>query len=238
MSINIIFSNKVTNNPSSNLVLFSNDKFDTKGLKKYLSDSELSYINGLLKNNDLKKKIFVFEVNSKKKIILISIKNNLKTSDVESLGADLYGRINYGKNTEYFLNSDSIESKHKNFVSYFLHGLKLKSYEFKKYKTKKETRLIKINVMGIKNKPTAKDQLKFKALEEGTFYARDLVSEPGNILHPDEYAKRLNSLKKDGLKVNIYDKKKIKKTWHECITWSGHGKHKRFLSCNNGMERC
>ena len=79
MSINIIFSNKVTNNPSSNLVLFSNDKFDTKGFKKYLSDSELSYINGLLKNNDLKKKIFVFEVNSKKKIILISIKKNLKT---------------------------------------------------------------------------------------------------------------------------------------------------------------
>ena len=223
MSINIIFSNKVTNNPSSNLVLFSNDKFDTKGLKKYLSDSELSYINGLLKNNDLKKKIFVFEVNSKKKIILISIKNNLKTSDVESLGADLYGRINYGKNTEYFLNSDSIESKHKNFVSYFLHGLKLKSYEFKKYKTKKETRLITINVMGIKNKPSAKDQLKFKALEEGTFYARDLVSEPGNILHPDEYAKRLNSLKKDGLKVNIYDKKKLKKLGMNALLGVGMG---------------
>ena len=33
------------------------------------------------------------------------------------------------------------------------------------------------------------------------FYARDLVSEPGNILHPDEYAKRLKSLKKDGLKL-------------------------------------
>ena len=223
MSINIIFSNKVTNNPSSNLVLFSNDKFDTKGFKKYLSDSELSYINGLLKNNDLKKKIFVFEVNSKKKIILISIKNNLKSSDVESLGADFYGRINYGKNTEYFLNSDSIESKHKNFVSYFLHGLKLKSYEFKKYKTKKETRLITINVMGIKNKPSAKDQLKFKALEEGTFYARDLVSEPGNILHPDEYAKRLNSLKKDGLKVNIYDKKKLKKLGMNALLGVGMG---------------
>ncbi len=36
------------------------------------------------------------------------------------------------------------------------------------------------------------------------FFARDLVSEPGNILHPDEYAKRLNSLKKNGLKVSIF----------------------------------
>ena len=28
------------------------------------------------------------------------------------------------------------------------------------------------------------------------FFTRDLVSEPGNILHPDEYAKRLIKLKK------------------------------------------
>ena len=41
-----------------------------------------------------------------------------------------------------------------------------------------------------------KHQLKFKALEEGTFYARDLVSEPGNVLHPDEYAKRISFKKK------------------------------------------
>ena len=101
--------------------------------------------------------------------------------------------------------------KIKIFRSHFLHGLKLKSYEFKKYKTKKEKKIISINVTGNKNKPSNQNQLKFKALEEGTFYARDLVSEPGNILHPDEYAKRLNSLRKDGLKVNIYDKKKLKK---------------------------
>ena len=88
--------------------------------------------------------------------------------------------------------SDSVLSKLDNFLGYFLHGLKLKSYTFNKYKTKKETRLISINVIGNKNKPTSHTQLKFKALEEGTFYARDLVSEPGNVLHPDEYAKRLN----------------------------------------------
>ena len=71
----------------------------------------------------------------------------------------------------------------------------MKSYEFKKYKTKKETRNISINITGNKNQPSLKDKLKFKALEEGTFFARDLVSEPGNVLHPDEYAKRLNLLK-------------------------------------------
>tara|TARA_Y200000002_G_scaffold381553_1_gene395901 strand:- start:715 stop:2172 length:1458 start_codon:yes stop_codon:yes gene_type:complete len=223
MSIKINYSKNNNNKSSSNLVLFSNDKFDLNNLKKYLLESEFSYISDLLKTNDLNKNLFVFELTSKKKIVLVSIKNNLKNSDIENLGAELFGRINYGKNSEYDVISDSIVSKHKNFLGHFLHGAKLKSYEFNKYKSKKETRQILINIVGNKNKPSEKNQLKFQALEAGTFYARDLVSEPGNILHPDEYAKRLNSLKKDGLKVNIYDEKKLKKLGMHALLGVGQG---------------
>ena len=223
MAIKINYSKKIDNSPSANLVLFSNEKFNINGLKKYLSNSEFSYINDLLKTSDLKKNLLVFELSSKKKIVLISIKNNLKISDVESLGAEFYGKVNYGKNSEFFINSDSVISKLDNFLGHFLHGLKLKSYKFNKYKTKKETRSISIIVVGDKNKPTTQTQLKFKALEEGTFYARDLVSEPGNILHPDEYAKRLSSLRKDGLKINIYDQKKLKKLGMNALLGVGMG---------------
>ena len=223
MPIKINYSKNTYNNTSSNLVLFSNDKFNLNNLKKYLINSEFSYINDLLKTSDLKKNLFVFELNSKKKIVLISIKNNLKNSDIENLGAEFFSRINYGKNCDYHIISDSIVTKYNNFLGHFLHGLKLKSYEFNKYKSKKETRLILVNVVGNKNKPSEKNQLKFRALEEGTFYARDLVSEPGNVLHPDEYAKRLNSLKKDGLKINIYDEKKLKKLGMHALLGVGQG---------------
>ena len=135
----------------------------------------------------------------------------MKSADIENLGAEFYSRINQEKNNDYLVISDSIESKEKDFLILFLHGLKLKSYSFKKYKTKKELKNISINIYGNKNIPSAQTKMKFKALEEGTFYARDLVSEPGNVLHPDEYAKRLKSLKKDGLKITIYDEKKLKK---------------------------
>ncbi len=198
-------------NKSSNLVLFTNDKFNLRKIEENFSKSELSYVNDLLKTSDLKKNIFIFEINSKKKIALISIKSKLKISDIENLGAEFYSRINYGRNIEYFINSDSVIGNYDNFLGHFLHGLKLRSYEFNKYKTKKVTRVISVNVVGSKNRPSNQTQLKFKALEDGTFFARDLVSEPGNILHPDEYAKRLSSLKKNGLKVNIYDEKKLKK---------------------------
>ena len=223
MSIKINYIKNTQGKSSANLVLFTNEKFSIIGLKKYLSDSEFSYINDLLKTNDLKKNLFVFELSSKKKIIIISIKNNFKISDFENLGAEFYGRINYGKNSEYNVISDSVTSKNDNFLGHFLHGFKLKSYEFKKYKTKKEIRTISINVKGNKNIPSSKLQLKFKALEEGTFYARDLVSEPGNVLHPDEYAKRINSLRKDGLKINVYDEKKLKKLGMHALLGVGQG---------------
>jgi len=223
MTIKINYSNKAISKSSANLVLFADEKFSINALKKHLSNSEFTYINDLLKSIDLKKNIIVFEMNSKKKIVLVSIKKDLNSFNIENLGAEFYGRINYGKNSEYFINSDSVIGIHENFIGYFLHGIKLKSYEFNKYKTKKETRLISINVLGNKNKPSAQNQLKFKALEEGTFYARDLVSEPGNILHPDEYAKRLNSLRKDGLKVNVYDEKKLKKMGMNALLGVGMG---------------
>ena len=223
MSIKVNYSNKTTDKNSFNLILFSDEKFKMNNLKRHLSDNEFTYIIDLLKTCDLKKNLFVFEVSSKKKIILVSIKNNLKTSDLENLGAELFGRINHGKNCEYKIISDSVVNKYKDFLGHFLHGLKLKSYEFKKYQTKKEQRLITIDVIGNKNKPSTQTQLKFKALEEGTFYARDLVSEPGNVLHPDEYAKRLSHLKKDGLKINIYDEKKLKKLGMHALLGVGQG---------------
>ncbi len=223
MPINIKYSSKISNPKSGNIVLFSDEKFNVTNLKKYLSNPEFYYINDLIKTSDLKKNLFVFELNSKKKIVLISIKNNLKNSDIENLGAEFFGRINHGKKIDYSIILDTIKTKNNNFISHFIHGLKLKSYDFKKYKSKKENRNIFLNILGNKNKPSSQSQLKFKALEEGTFYARDLVSEPGNVLHPDEYAKRLKSLKKDGLKITVYDQKKLKRLGMKALLGVGQG---------------
>jgi len=223
MAIKINYKTNIQKKLSSNYILFVDEKFNINGLKKYISNSEISYISDLLKNNDLKKDLLVFEISSKKTIFLASIKKEIKTSDVENLGAKFHGYINYDKKNDYYVNADTISSKIKNFLGYFLHGIKLKSYEFNIYKSKKNKKSVSINVIGSKNKISPKDQLRFKALEEGTFFARDLVSEPGNILHPDEYAKRINSLKKFGLKINIYDQKKLKKLGMNALLGVGQG---------------
>ena len=222
MTIQINYKNESLKKTSNNLILFVDEKFNTNQIKRYISSNEHSYISDLLKTSDHTKKLLVFELNSKRKIILVSIKKKTKFSDIESLGAELYSLINNGKNTSYILNSDSLPVKQENFLGYLLHGIKLKSYEFKKYKTKKESRHLMINVIG-KFKPSKSIQLRFDALEKGTYFTRDLVSEPGNILHPDEYAKRLTFLRKDGLKVNIYDEKKLKKLGMNALLGVGQG---------------
>ena len=76
MPIKINYSKKTSSIITTNIVLFSDEKFNVSHLKKFISNTELGYIQDLLKTSDLKKDMFVYEVNSKKKIILISIKNN------------------------------------------------------------------------------------------------------------------------------------------------------------------
>ncbi len=222
MSIVINYNKNLQNKNFSNIVFFVNEKFNISPLKKHLLSNEFSYVSDLLKSKDIKQKILSFDLNSKKKIILVSLKEKIKSSEVENLGAKFYNICkNFSKN-DCAVNSNTLTNKNKDIIGYFLHGLKLKSYIFNKYKTKKKNKIINIVVVG-NNHPSKKDQNKFKAIEAGTFYTRDLVSEPGNVLHPDEYAKRLSSLKKDGLKIKIYNEKDLKKLGMNTLLGVGQG---------------
>ena len=222
MSVQINYKSNTLKKSSENHVLFVNDTFNTSNLKRYISSKEYSYVSDLLNINDKKEKIIIYEINSRKKIILVSIKKKITNSEIESLGAKFYEKFKDSKLNTYKINTDTISKDLSHFILYFLHGLKLKSYTFERYKTKKIKRNIFINIVG-KKKPSLIDQNKFKAIEDGTFYTRDLVSEPGNILHPDEYAKRLRSLKKIGLKINILDEKKLKKLGMNTLLGVGQG---------------
>ena len=142
MSIQINHKNSSSHKTNTNLVLFADEKFNISNLKKYITNQEHSYLSDLLKTADLKKNLLVFELSSKKKIILISIKSDLEISDVENLGAEFYNYINYANKSEFTINAESIKSKIEDFIGHFLHGLKLKSYEFNIYKSKKEKKNI------------------------------------------------------------------------------------------------
>ncbi len=100
--------------------------------------------------------------------------------------------------------------------------MQLKSYTFNIYKSlKKENKIFKINVFKKNNDKKLKNKL--NAILEGTNFTRDLVSEPGNVLTPDEYTKRLIKLKKYGLKITVYNEKKMKKLRMNALLGVGKG---------------
>ena len=205
------------------IAFFTNEKSEIFHLKKYLNSSDYKNLTILLKNKNKKKDLLSFDLNPNQKIILISLKKNQKPNEIEKSGARLFDFLKSEELDVIHIISDTISPNLKPDSIYeFLHGMRLKSYSFDRYKSKKESNTLKVNIASLK-KFDKKIYDKFKAIELGVNYTKDLVSEPGNILHPDEYAKRLIQLKKIGLKVSVYDEKQLKKMGCNALVGVGQG---------------
>ena len=94
-------------------------------------------------------------------------------------------------------------------------GLALRSYRFDRYRTTEKPedkpRLAKATVLTAEV-PKARDAWTgLKAVAEGVFLSRDLVSEPANVLNPAEMAERCRKLTSLGLKVEVFGPKEMTK---------------------------
>jgi leucyl aminopeptidase len=94
-------------------------------------------------------------------------------------------------------------------------GARLKSYKFDKYRTtQKEDEKPKLSALKILVKDPAKANAAYTplaAIADGVELTRDLVTEPANVLYPEEFADRAEALKKLGLKVEVFDEKDLEK---------------------------
>ena len=225
MIINIKYNKAINNELIVNYALFSRENYNIDLLKSYFSDLEIISIKEIIKNTSLKKNIISFNLNSKKKIFLINIKKNLNNYEIENLGAEFFEFIKELSIKNLFINAQTIEKENKNLIVHFLHGLKLRSYEFNIYKSTKGEKVINLNVL-LKSKISKENQTKFKSIEIGTNFARDLVSEPPNVLFPKEYVNRLLKLKKFGVKVTVYNESKMQKLGMNSLLGVGRGSSK------------
>ena len=82
MSIKISYKKNLSKNKACNLVFFVDEKHNISVLKKYFSKKENSFIGDILESQNLSKKIVSFDLSSKKKIFLITVKKNVKSFEV------------------------------------------------------------------------------------------------------------------------------------------------------------
>ena len=208
-------------NLSGSILFFANEKSEIKNINSYISLSQNNIFKKNLKNNNKKKEIFSFDINHNQKIIIYTLKNT-KTS-YEKDGAKLYEFFKKENLNKIHIFGDTIEDMNNNkCLLEVIHGMKLKSYTFDKYLTKKKPEDIKLNIIS-KKKLDLKLIKNLRAIEQGVNFTKDLVSEPGNILHPDEYAKRLTKLRKVGLRVTVYNTSKLRKMKCNALLGVGQG---------------
>jgi len=211
---------------SKNTALFLDNDTKISEFKGVFDDKTNQKILNYLKKskNNKKNKIESINIDFDQKVILILLsgKNNAQAS--EELGAKFYDYIKKNDIQNItIVGSNYSSTKNKIFLNQFVHGTELKSYEFNLYKTKKSKKEIVLNILKRKNQINPKIKYKLDAVLRGVNFTKDLVSEPGNVLHPDEYAKRLIKLKKFGLKVTVYDEKKLKKLGCNALLGVGQG---------------
>jgi leucyl aminopeptidase len=225
MTIDINFTNQ---DLSKNVLIFCDQNFNPSKIGTYFSPNKVSEIVkniNIATNLDKKQDCIIFNINPNQKIVAIKISKNYTSLDIEKKGAQIYEFLKKNNINEINLLEKNINSigKNSNFIDEFIFGIKFKSYEFNKYKTQNLVKKISIFCPKKLSNKVYKKASRFFSLLEGTNLTKDLVSEPGNVLHPDEYARRINSLKKLGLKINIYDKKKLKKLGMYALLGVGQG---------------
>ena len=213
-------NNAKLNNLSGTIIFFANKKFEFKNISNLLNSSQVELLKKNLKNNTKKNEIFSFDI-SHNQIIIFSTKNNKDSN--EKNGAKLYEYLKNEGLNKVHIYGDTIENlNNMKCLHELIHGMKLKSYTFDKYLTKKKSEILQINIIS-KKKIDLKLIKNLRAIEKGVNFPNALVSEPGNVLHPDEYTKRLIQLKKIGLKVTVYNTTKLKKMKCNALLGVGQG---------------
>jgi len=198
---------------SKNIVIFVSTISQLKNLKIPIN---LSF---LLNNKEFKKELksynfinffnFCHELNNLQNIKIILI--NYSSNFYNELGATIFDDFkNKPTNEVNFVFSKDLHNSQKSIIAELVFGFCLKSYSFVKYK--KNNPLINKNLdLKLYNLKKFKE-LNYKInLLRSINFAKDLVSEPANILNPVSYAEKCNELRKIGLKIKVLNKTQLER---------------------------
>jgi leucyl aminopeptidase len=103
----------------------------------------------------------------------------------------------------------------------------LAAYRFDKYRTTlKPEKIPSIKALRIITADAKAAETAFQplsAVADAVMFARDLVSEPANVLYPAEFARRVKELEKLGLEVEILGEAELEKIGMRTLLAVGHG---------------
>ena len=170
----------------------------------------------------------------------------LNEQKITELGASLVSFLktkNGDDTTICFSNLHVPALPHPHVIAHVAYGLLLKSWSFDIYKKVKEDSPIwPKNITFITTDPIAAETAfkSLKAVAEGIFLTRTLISEPCNVIYPETFVERVKDLKSLGIKMDVLDEKDMKKLGMNALLGVGEGSVKEsrllVLEWNNGPK--
>ena len=104
-----------------------------------------------------------------------------------------------------------------------MQGIALRAYSFTARKTGAKKTVGDVTVMVSKPDSAQSHADDARAVAEGVFFTRDLVSEPANHLTTTEFASRIKDMEKLGLKVTVLEEDKLEALGMGCLLSVGLG---------------
>jgi leucyl aminopeptidase len=140
----------------------------------------------------------------------------------EKLGGHIYDHV-AAKDATVCLYND-IESELPQAAAYIVSGIELKSWHFDKYKSKKNDRKIKNMCVQTNYAMINREAMASLApIRDAVFLAREMVTEPANVMNSDKILEIALSLKKVGVKVSFLEQKEMEKLGMNAILGVGKG---------------
>jgi len=149
--------------------------------------------------------------------LIVIEKRKIETAnDAQTLGGELYTKYKKSHNVIRF----DVSTKYNESIK---EGAQLAAYEFWKYKTTKEYKHNKLDTIEV-NGTNRYDNDIYTGLAKSIYFARDLVTEPGNVLYPAEYVNRIkDQLSPLGVNVKIYHQSQLEEMGLNLLLSVGQG---------------
>jgi leucyl aminopeptidase len=160
-----------------------------------------------------------------KKLIVASLGDGTDREKNENTGGIVFDSLYRGhKDTVSLMVDDSISDTA---LLDFLMGSHLKCYSFDAYRTTlEEADSVTLDTVTLYHKNAdalSENYADILPIIEGVFIARDLVSEPANILNPETYAERCLELQNLGLEITVLGEQEMADLGMYCLLGVGQG---------------
>lgn len=217
MVINVSFVDAFQDGSSVVVGVYSNGELSASA-KKIDSDGEIAKIAEKMAFSGklFETASFISANENRKYVLLVGLGEHDKifsNYELQKLGAEIYSCASKFENCVLAIGDEDVKGEKAETQAMIAFGALLKSWNFDKYKSKKDEKIKLGELKCIASDVAAAETgfTSYRNLAKSIFLTREVVAEPANVIYPESLASKSLELFKVGVDVEILDEDKMRK---------------------------